>query len=153
MGDENYTSSYPYLTGDTFNNLHGMDARDDFVFTWNNPVTAGAGGVKIDINELSDSGDDLWEYRGAMETSATMPVDTLEPNTAYGFALGFDHRVVVDTDLGVGEVGCQSETHVWEFQTAPVPAALPLSLSALAGLRVIGNRRKLFSCGRFSIPG
>ncbi len=151
VGDEDFPSSFPYLTGDTFSNLYGMDARDDFVFTWNDPVAAGADRVEIEIDELSDFGEDIWEYRGLMEILATI----LETNTAYGFALGFDNRVVVDTALGVGKVGFQAETHVREFQTAPVPvpAALPLFLSALAGLGVIGNRRKLFSCGRFPIPG
>ncbi len=144
VGDEDFPSSFPYLTGDTFNNLHGMDARDDFTFTWNDPITAGAYRVKVDIDELSDSGEDLWVYRGSTETLATMPASTLEPNTAYGFALGFDNRVVVDTALGIGKVGFESETHVREFQTAPVPvpAALPLFLSALIGLGVIGNRRR-----------
>ena len=40
FGSDSYPTQAPYLTGNTFNNLQGMDSSQDFTLMWNTPSSA-----------------------------------------------------------------------------------------------------------------
>lgn len=146
----------PYLTGDTFNNLQGMDVNTDLDVTWNNPFAASATNVSVGAFDILTD-DEIWTdgvsdpaaVTGANLLGTTILAGSLLADTEYGFFLEFSKGNVAETGTTLPSSTSQ---HVYGFNSnvgfnfttasvVPVPAAVWLFGSGLIGLIAVARRK------------
>jgi hypothetical protein len=151
VGSGSFFGSAPYLTGNTFSDLQGMDAGSDMAMTWNAPP-AGATNVSVWIEDIATE-DDVFIFsknmsEGPLPDGATIPANELDPGRSYLGDLEFARGYLPgsgSTLAGDGVIAFNSLTE-YQFSTTaspvPIPAAAWLFGPGFLGLMGLSRRRK-----------
>ncbi len=150
VGNGVFAGSAPYLTGNTFNDLQGMDAGSDMAMTWN-ARPGGTTNVSVWIEDIVTE-NDVFIFSenisaGPLPGDLTISADDLDPDTSYlgdlEFARGYNPGD--GTSLAGDGVFAFNSLTEYEFTTAPSPVPLPAAawLFGPGFLGLIGfSRRK-----------
>jgi len=123
FGSDNFPTIVPYLTGNTYDNLQGVDVAQNISLTWNDASTSGATSIVITIED--DSYNVVhFEELSTSSTSTIIPSGTLSENTDYTLYLEFEAKQADSRDsflTGTGFTAFYSQTIV-DFSTSTVSA-------------------------------
>lgn len=152
---DDYSQTLPYLIGNDYSNLQGMNASQSFTFDLS-PFTPGTNpdqtNAFIFLTVYDDATGDVAFTDGFLapsDTTITMAGGTLDPGTAYSYEIDYSDR---DDAVGSGgqfdpELGFDVRTD-GTFTTAPAVTATPepssfllMGTGLLAG--ICGVRRRL----------
>jgi len=123
FGTENYPTVVPFFTGNTYNDLQGVNSDPPINLTFN---MASLGGAQVNfvglIVEDASANGVYFQELTVSSTSATIPAGTLLPNTDYTVFLEWSADTVdapvTSFSPGVGASGFALETYI-EFKTSP----------------------------------
>jgi len=122
FGTENYSTVVPFFTGNTYNDLQGVNSNAAINLAWNTPST---GGTQVNfvglIVEDASFNEVYFEELTVSSTSTIIPAGTLSPNTDYTVYLEWSSDFVdPPTSFPLSAVGFSGhalETYI-EFTTA-----------------------------------
>ena len=98
---DHYPASLPYLTGNDFSLLQGMDPSQNFVFHFNPYITGGLADQSSLFFSIYDYTSNMFVYEAAFlpasTTSLFLPANTLTNNHNYQYELIFSNRDLVSS--------------------------------------------------------
>jgi len=149
---DDYPQSLPYLTGNDYTNLQGMDPSQPFTFDFN-PFVAGstATGSELDFIVVDET-QGISVYSNPLlpttTTSVTIPANTLAGGDSFYYELlysNFDNNVLPSTGVSGTHVEFDLIT-TGSFTTSspsvPEPSTVVLSGLALLGAAALRQKRK-----------
>lgn len=140
----------PFLTGNTFTQLQGMDPTQPFTLTINGFTPSTGGNFATSLLQIS-SGGFVYNDSGTTSTTAfTLAANTLQPNTTYSLGLFYQDNVTSSQGFGgSGFGGGVFEAHTFaNFTTgpgataaAPEPGVLAFLVGGLLPALALRRRR------------
>jgi len=145
-----FPTSAPYLTGDAFDRLQGMDPLSALTLSMNTAGSAGAVVFSFELSRMTPMGGDEVVYEEVIldpnASSFEIPAGVLEVGAEYELLIGFANRTTIDADpSGFNAAGVfvhGAFTRV-AFSTIPTPGTatlLGLAVTVAFGRRWRGER-------------